>query len=62
VTRYVSEGGTAREGGRGGSVWWRNVESLPRVEGLTMGRRFNDNLVRVVGDGTRTFYFGLMCG
>jgi len=51
-----------KEGGRGGSVWWRNVESLPRVEGLTMGRRFNDNFVRVVGDGTRTFYFGLMCG
>jgi hypothetical protein len=45
-----------RDGGKLGSVWWRQLVGIRRGEEMVVGRWFDDNLVRVVGDGTRTFF------
>ena len=45
-----------REGGRFGSTWRRQLCGVHGRYRVTMGRWFDDNLVKVVGDATRMFF------
>jgi len=50
--RYGEEGGHIKEGGRHGSGWWRMLCRVRDGVGLDLGNWFEDNVRRVVGNGT----------
>jgi len=55
--RYSEEGGQLLEGGRHGSLWWRNMCHIWGGGGTGVGNWFEDNICRVVGDGNNTFFW-----
>ncbi|KAK2411535.1 hypothetical protein QL285_046803 [Trifolium repens] len=57
VARYGLEHGRLREGGRGGSAWWREiVRIMDEVGGIGDGW-FRESVTRRVGDGSNTFFW-----
>ncbi|GAU10927.1 hypothetical protein TSUD_426970, partial [Trifolium subterraneum] len=53
AARYGVEGGRLRDGGRGGSSWWREIARI-REGGEGEGRSFGEHVSRRVGDGSDT--------
>ncbi|GAU22845.1 hypothetical protein TSUD_282120 [Trifolium subterraneum] len=54
AARYGVERGRLREGGRRGSVWWREIERI-REGGELGGSWFGELVSKKVGDGSETF-------
>jgi hypothetical protein len=50
------EGGKVRDGGRGGSSWWKEIVRI-REGGEHRGRWFEEHVMRRVGDGSDTFFW-----
>ncbi|PNX64457.1 ribonuclease H, partial [Trifolium pratense] len=57
AARYGVEGGRVRDGGRCGSLWWREIVSIREGGGESGGRWFGDHVVRRVGDGSDTLFW-----
>ena len=55
--RYGEEGGRLKEGGGDSSVWWRMICGIRNSAGLGVGSWFEDNVRRVVGGGTGTYFW-----
>ena len=55
--RYGEVGGRIKEGGRNSSRWWRSICNVREGSGLVVGRWFDDNIRRVVGNGRNTFFW-----
>jgi hypothetical protein len=55
--RYGEEGGKIKGGGRNSSRWWRSICNVRDGSGLAVGRWFDDNTRRVVGNGCNTFFW-----
>ncbi|GAU49945.1 hypothetical protein TSUD_408400 [Trifolium subterraneum] len=56
AARYGVERGRLREGGRRGSVWWRELECI-REGGELGGSWFGELVSKKVGDGSDTFFW-----
>lgn len=54
--RYSEEGGRLKEGGDS-LVWWRMFCSIRSGVGLGVGSWFEDNVRRVVGGGSSTYFW-----
>ena len=54
---YGEEGGWLKECGRHSSHWWRMLCGVRSRVGLDVGRWFDDNTGRVVGDGSSTYFW-----
>jgi hypothetical protein len=54
AVRYEVEGGRLRDGGRRGSLWWREIARIRKGSELG-GRWFEDHVSRRVGDRLDTF-------
>ena len=50
-------GGRLKEGGSNSSRWWRTICKVREGDGLAVGRWFDDNIRRVVGNGRNTFFW-----
>ncbi|PNY15039.1 cysteine-rich receptor-like protein kinase, partial [Trifolium pratense] len=57
AARYGVEGGRLREGGRKGSVWWREIARIRERGGESGVSWFREHVLRRVGDGSDTFYW-----
>ncbi|CAJ2657379.1 unnamed protein product [Trifolium pratense] len=57
AARYGVEGGRIRDGGRRGSLWWREIVRIREGGGESSGRWFGEHVVRRVGDGSETFFW-----
>ncbi|CAJ2644025.1 unnamed protein product [Trifolium pratense] len=57
VARYGLEGGRLCEGGRRGSVWWREIVRIREGEGELGGSWFWEHVSRRVGDGSDTLFW-----
>jgi len=55
--RYWEVGGRLREGGQNDSLWWRSVCRVRGGESEGVGRWFDDNVRRLVGDGRTTLFW-----
>jgi len=55
--RYGEVGGKIQGGGREVSGWWRMMCKVREGVGLGVGNWFNDNIRRVVGNGSGTFFW-----
>jgi len=55
--RYGEEGGRLMDGGGDGSVWWKMICSVCSGAGSGVGSWFEDNVRRVVGGGTSTYFW-----
>ncbi|CAJ2668646.1 unnamed protein product [Trifolium pratense] len=55
--RYGVERGRDRDGGRRGSLWWREIVRIREGGGEPGGRWFREHVVRRVGDETETFFW-----
>jgi len=55
--RYGVEGRRLKEGGRGGSVWWREFVHIRDGVGLEVGGWLEDNLPNEIDNGDNTFFF-----
>jgi len=55
--RYGEVGGRLQEGGRNSSAWWRMLSSVREGVGERVGRWFDDNTRRVLGDGRDTLFW-----
>ncbi|CAJ2638568.1 unnamed protein product [Trifolium pratense] len=55
--RYGIEGGRLRDGGRRGSLWWRELARIRDGEGEIGGSWFREQVVKRVGDGSDTFFW-----
>jgi len=53
--RYGEVGGRLSEGDKHASVWWKSICRVREGVGEGVGRWFDDNIRRVVGDGQDTF-------
>lgn len=49
--------GRLREGGRDSSVWWRMLSDIQCGVGLGVESWFEDNIRRVVGGGSSTYFW-----
>ncbi|PNX79430.1 cysteine-rich receptor-like protein kinase, partial [Trifolium pratense] len=56
ATQYGVEGGKLRDGGRNGSLWWREIASIRDGGGGSGGSWFGDLVVRRMGDGSDTLF------
>ncbi|KAK2396169.1 hypothetical protein QL285_057836 [Trifolium repens] len=56
VARYGLEHGRLREGGRGGSAWWREIVRIRDGVGGLRDGWFGESVTRRVGDGSDTFF------
>ncbi|WJX63191.1 hypothetical protein P8452_48110 [Trifolium repens] len=56
VARYGEEGGHLFEGGRRGSLWWRDIWHI-REGDVLGGRWFEEHVSKRVGDGTDTLFW-----
>ena len=54
--RYGVEGRRLKEGGRGGSVWWREFVHIRDGVGLEVGGWLEDNLPNEIDNGDNTFF------
>jgi hypothetical protein len=54
---YGEVWGQVLEGGRHVSSWWRSVCRVREGLGESVGRWFDDNIRRVVGDGRNAFFW-----
>jgi len=54
--RYGEDEGRLQLGGGGGSIWWQQLNSTKEGVGLLDGGWLDDNIVRVVGDGSSTLF------
>jgi len=55
--------GRLKEGGRDGSVWWKELVRIRNGIRFMEGSWFEENLRRVVGDGVDTYFcFDLLVG
>ncbi|XP_045797738.1 uncharacterized protein LOC123891913 [Trifolium pratense] len=57
AARYGVERGRLRDGGRRGSLWWREIVSIRDGVGEPGGGWFGENVVRMVGDGSDTLFW-----
>jgi hypothetical protein len=57
VARYGLEHGRLREGGRGGSAWWREIVRIRDGVGGIRDGWFGESVTRRVGDGSDTFFW-----
>ncbi|PNX62744.1 cysteine-rich receptor-like protein kinase [Trifolium pratense] len=57
AARYRVEGGRLRDGGRRGSLWWRERVSIKEGGVGPGGKWFGDHVVRRVGDGSGTLFW-----
>ncbi|XP_045797575.1 uncharacterized protein LOC123891718 [Trifolium pratense] len=57
VARYGLEGGSLREGGQRGSVWWRELVRIREGVGEPGGSWFREHVSRRVGDGSDTLFW-----
>jgi len=48
--------GRSADEGSFNSAWWNNLISIRDGAGVGVGRWFDDNVGRVVGDGTQTLF------
>jgi len=55
--RYGEEGGQLREGDNHSSAWWRALCRIREGVGEGVGRWFDSNIRRVVGDGRGTYFW-----
>jgi hypothetical protein len=55
--RYGEVGGRLQEGGRHSSRWWRMICNVREGSGLGVGRWFDDNIRRVIGNGRNTLFW-----
>ena len=55
--RYGEEGGRLREGDSHSSAWWRSLCRIREGVGEGVGRWFDSNIRRVVGDGRGTYFW-----
>jgi len=55
--RYGEVGGRLQEGGRNTSSWWRMLARVREGVGEGVGRWFDDNTRRVIGDGRDTLFW-----
>jgi len=53
--RYREEGGRLKEGERDSSVWWRMLSGIR--SGVGVENWFEDNIHRVVGEGSSTYFW-----
>jgi len=61
--RQGEEGGQLKEGGRESSLWWRMLCGVCEGAGLGVGRWFDSNSRRVVGNGRNaSFWFDRWVG
>jgi len=49
------EGRCITDGGGDGSVWWNNLCNIRGMDGVGVGRWFDDNLCGKLGDGDALF-------
>jgi len=54
---YGEVGGCIREGDGYASVWWKMICRMREGVGEGVGRWFDENIRRVVGDGRNTFFW-----
>ncbi|GAU12254.1 hypothetical protein TSUD_02210 [Trifolium subterraneum] len=57
AARYGEVAGRLTVGGRGGSVWWREMSRIRDGEGVVGGTWFADGIDRRVGDGADTLFW-----
>ncbi|CAJ2630732.1 unnamed protein product [Trifolium pratense] len=57
AARYGIEGGRLRDGGRRGSLWWREISHIRDGGSELGGRWFQEQIVKRVGDGSDTFFW-----
>ncbi|PNX70803.1 receptor-like kinase, partial [Trifolium pratense] len=57
AARYGVERGRLRDGGRRGSLWWREIVSIRDGVGESGGGWFGEHVVRIVGDGSNTLFW-----
>ncbi|CAJ2663648.1 unnamed protein product [Trifolium pratense] len=57
AARYGVEEGRIRDGGRRGSLWWREIVRIREGGGESCGRWFGEHVVRRVGDRSETFFW-----
>ncbi|MCI58641.1 cysteine-rich receptor-like protein kinase, partial [Trifolium medium] len=57
VARYGEMAGRLADGGRSGSVWWREVAKIRDGENVFGGGWFADSIERRVGNGADTFFW-----
>ncbi|CAJ2647682.1 unnamed protein product [Trifolium pratense] len=57
AARYGVEGGRLRDGGRRGSLWWREIVSIRDGVGEPGGGWFGEHVVRRVEDGLDTLFW-----
>ncbi|CAJ2679133.1 unnamed protein product [Trifolium pratense] len=57
AARYGIEGGRLRDGGRRGSLWWREIARIRDGGSEPGGRWFQEPVVKRVGDGSDTFFW-----
>ncbi|XP_045831535.1 uncharacterized protein LOC123922923 [Trifolium pratense] len=57
AARYGVERGRLRDGGRRGSLWWREIVSIRDGVAESGGGWFRENVVRKVGDGLDTLFW-----
>ena len=50
-------GGRLKEGGRDNSLWWRMIFVVRRGVGMGVGSWFEDNVLRIIGCGSTTFFW-----
>ncbi|GAU51614.1 hypothetical protein TSUD_414460 [Trifolium subterraneum] len=57
VVHYVAVRGSVKEGGRGGSVWWREIARIfDGIRGVGDGW-FRECVPKIVGDGLDTYFW-----
>jgi hypothetical protein len=54
--RFGEVGGRLRFGGRGGSVWWKNLNNVREGASILEVGWLLDNIQREVGDGSSTLF------
>ena len=56
-SRYGEDNGRLKEGGRRGSVWWREIVKIQEGIGVEGGNWFEANVKKVVGNGFNTYFW-----
>jgi len=57
VSRYGEERGRLREGGRGGSSWWRDIVRIHDGWDVEGGSWFEESIQKKVGNYVTTFFW-----
>jgi hypothetical protein len=55
--RYREVGGRIKVGDRNASRWWRMICNVREGSGAAVGGWFDNNIRRVVGNGSKTFFW-----